>query len=304
MIRRAAAALLAACVAAAPLAAQTVVLPADPQPYVPVRVKDVDLRARVGLGFDRAAVFNGAAATRAKLKPFPLFGKRSVTNPMLPGGRAVFRGNFLKLGVNGGEMRRTPVGWVDLVVAPDADGIVSVFAVPGDRVVITRRAPATRRHVVQRAGADESHAKVRIADEDVRVTFDLYTPYTMMNARAAQALVAAGLAGRSGRVGLWEPVPGVRLPYERLSPKPGATLLGLPLANPAARITQARLTELDAKARAGTPEVDDGDTITVTAKGEKKGRNPWIIIGSDVLGRCGRIELDRPGSRWVLDCGF
>lgn len=290
--------------AAAPLAAQTVELRAEPQAYVPVRIKDVDLRARVGLGFDRAAVFNGAAAARARLKAFPLFGKRTVTNPMLPGGRATFRGNFVKLGVNGGDMRRTPTGWVDLVVAPDADGIVSIFSIPAQRVVINRAGPASRRHIVPRAGPDESHAKARIGDEEVRVTLDLTTPYTMMNARAAQALVNEGLARRTGRAGLWEPVPGVRLPYERLTPSAGAALLGLPLVSPAARITNTRLKELDAKARAGTPEEDDEDTITVTARGERRGRAPWIIVGLDVLGQCGRIELDRPGRRWVLDCGF
>jgi hypothetical protein len=29
-----------------------------------------------------------------------------------------------------------------------------------------------------------------------------------------------------------------------------------------------------------------------------------VIIGADVLAKCGRIELDRPGRQWVLDCAF
>jgi hypothetical protein len=29
-----------------------------------------------------------------------------------------------------------------------------------------------------------------------------------------------------------------------------------------------------------------------------------VLIGRDVLDRCSRIELDRPGKRWLLTCDF
>ena len=109
---------------------------------------------------------------------------------------------------------------------------------------------------------------------------------------------------RTGRVGLWHPFPGSALPFERVVPAPGATLLGLPLISPAARITEARAKELDAKAKAGTSSADqDDDAITVTAS-HKKAQPPWVLIGRDVLDYCSRIELDRRGSRWVLTCAF
>ena len=64
---------------------------------------------------------------------------------------------------------------------------------------------------------------------------------------------------------------------------------------------------LDARAAAGITgdSEDDPDAIVVTAEKEKgRGREPWILIGRDVLRFCGTVELDRPGVAWVLTCQF
>ena len=130
------------------------------------------------------------------------------------------------------------------------------------------------------------------------------SPETVMSAAAGDALVRAGVARRSGRVGLWTPFPNTRLPFERLTPVPGARLLGLPLSAPAARITEAKMKALDAAAAAGTSTAeDDADAITVTAEKKRRG-TPWILVGRDVLDRCTRIELDRPAKAWRLTCDF
>ena len=143
-----------------------------------------------------------------------------------------------------------------------------------------------------------------IGGEKVHVILDVRSPETLFNGRAAQLMENAGMFRRTGRVGLWRPFPGSALPFERVIPTPGAAILGLPLIAPAARVTEARARELDAKAHAGTSSADqDDDAITVTAQ-RKKAQPPWILIGRDVLDYCSRIELDRPGIRWVLTCNF
>ena len=159
-------------------------------------------------------------------------------------------------------------------------------------------------HELARKGRNDAAVRATIAGTEVTIGLDLVTPETVMSAGAGDALVRAGVLKRSGVVGLWTPFPNVHLPFERLTPMPNARLLGLPLLRPAARITEAKAKALDAAAKAGTSTAeDDADAITVTAT-KKHGGLPWILIGRDVLDRCTRIELDRPGKRWLLTCDF
>ena len=74
---------------------------------------------------------------------------------------------------------------------------------------------------------------------------------------------------------------------------------------PTARITEARARKLDRAAKAGTSTAaEDADAIVVTAESKRKKREAWVIIGRDVMNHCSRIELDRPGGRWLLTCNF
>ena len=72
------------------------------------------------------------------------------------------------------------------------------------------------------------------------------------------------------------------------------------------RISEAEARAIDAAARGTSTETDDEDTITVTAgrKKKKRGRDPWILIGRDVLDQCSRIIFDRANERWLLTCAF
>ena len=84
-------------------------------------------------------------------------------------------------------------------------------------------------------------------------------------------------------------------------------MMGLPLQQPAARITRDRAKELDARAAAGIEgdSDDDEDAIVVTAKSkEKQGRAPWMLIGRDVLRYCSSVVLDRQAATWTLNCSF
>lgn len=281
--------------------------PAEAQPRVPIVIKNTPLAARLALGFDKALLLNATAAERARLKAFPIIGKKTVHNPLIPGGEAVFRGNIYDVASAGLPKTGVPIAWVDKPIAEEADGIVSILALAADRVTLVKgpSLPGGLIYTLTRPGEGNALMKTEIGGETVRVGFDLRSADSITNGRGAAALERAGLVRRSGKVGLWRPFPNVALPFERLEPVHGAMVLGLPLVRPAARITEARAKALDAAARAGTSTADDdADTVTVTAQRQKKGADPWLLLGRDVLDHCTRIELDRPAKAWRLSCAF
>ncbi|TPE64594.1 hypothetical protein FJQ54_00915 [Sandaracinobacter neustonicus] len=306
------AALFLLCLAA-PLAAKPVPLvelEADPIPLTRVQMKRGGVDVRVSLGFDKALLLNLAPAQQLGLKPFPLIGKFKVKNPQIPGGEAMIRGNFVSGDVGGTGMQKLPTIWIDKdVVVPPQQGIVSVLAFDADRVRIRNlRAPAGGQvYRLARAGKTDAEVKLNLGGETLRLIFDFTSERSVMNARAAAVLESEGMVRRTGRVGLWSPVPAFAVPVELLRPEPGAKLQGLPLFDPVVRISRARAEELDARAAAGITgdSEDDPDAIVVTAEREKgRRREPWILIGRDVLRFCGTVELDRPGAAWVLTCQF
>ncbi len=291
---------------ATPARAIEIPWPTDAQPVTRIVIKHTPLTARLALGFDKALILNGAPAEKANLKAFPFIGKRTVRNPLIPGGEATFRGNIYDVAGAGLAATGVPTIWVDKPIAEDADGILSLLSLKADSIALVRQGGAGGHvYTLDRPGHGDALVKARAGGEEIRVGLDLRSPDKVMNARAAAALEAAGVVKRSGKVGLWSPFPGVALPFERLTPVPNARLLGLPLVRPAARISEARAKTLDAAAKAGTSTVaDDDDTITVIGTRKRKGPDPWLLIGRDVLDQCSRIEFDRPGKRWLLTCSF
>ncbi len=300
-------ALLLAAALAGPLQAAEILVPAGRQPYIGITVKDAPMRARLALGFDEALLLNLAPAQRVGLKIFPLIGKMKFKNALIPGGEATFRFNIVRVAPQGFESARMPTVWVDKKIADDADGILSALALSGDRVTF-RLAPAAageRLYKLPRQGRNDADMQTRIADEKVRVTLELNAAETILNARAADAMIAAGLVRRVNAVGLWRPFPGVALPIQRLETRAGATLLGMPIINAAVRVTEAEAKRIDAEAKAGTSTAeDDEDAITVTASRQKRGRAPWVLVGRDTLDRCSTVTLDRPAKVWELACRF
>lgn len=299
---------LPAPVGAAPV--PLVELEADPVPLTTVQLKRGTLPVRVSLGFDKALLLNLEPARRLGLKPFPLVGKFKVRNPQIPGGEAIIRGNLVSVGTAGTAPQKIPTVWIDKdVAAPPQAGTVSVMAIDAQRVRITNpRAPAGGQAFrFVRAGASDAELKWKVGGETVRVIFDFTSEATVLNARAADALAAAGMVSRTGRVGLWSPVPALSLPVEALRPAPGAGMQGLPLFSPAVRITRAQAEALDARAARAIQgdSPDDEDAIVVTGSREKeRRRDPWMLIGRDVLRYCSRVELDRAGRSWELTCNF
>lgn len=285
-------------------------LVADPFPVAEVALKRGTLPVRVSLGFDRALLLNLAPARATGLKPFPIIGKFKVKNPQIPGGEAIIRGNLISADVGGTGRQTLPTVWIDKdVVPPPHAGVVSVMAFRADRVRVQNpSAPAGgATHRLVRAGRGDSEVKWRLGRDTVNLVFDFTSEATILNARAAAVLEREGLVRRTGRVGLWSPVPALQLPVELLAPVAGATALGLPLQRPAARISPARARELDAKAAEGIEGAaeDDPDAILVTAEKERtRGRAPWMLIGRDVLRYCSEVRLDRPDRSWVLTCAF
>jgi hypothetical protein len=298
--------LLPAAAFAAPLPPLAIAVEPGTQPHTTIRIKDADLDVRLALSFDYALVLNAGPAARAGLKPFPLIGKRTFKNSMLPGGEATFRGNLYKIMPRGLEKSTVPAIWVDKPIAVDADGILSISPLKSDRITLVFGpvAPGSKTYTLTRKGGDSVMMQARVGDEKIDVALELNSPDTVMNARAAAALINAGVMKRAGEVGFWRPFPGIELPFERLAPMPNAQLFGLPLGRAGVRITEAEAKAIDARAKAGTSTAgDDEDAITVTAS-RKKGRDPWILIGRDMLCHCSRIEFDRPAKAWHLTCAF
>jgi hypothetical protein len=276
-------------------------------PYLPVAVKRATLNIRIGLAFDTAMVLNQPPADRAGLKPFPLLGKRTFKNAMIPGGEATFRFNLATITPQGLPPKKVPTVWVSRPVASDADGILTVGALKADRVdIILRETPAgSQTYILKKKGTGETAIKSRIGDEEVDISLELNSPTTVMNARAGEALVAAGLARRANAVSYWRPFPGVALPYQALEPKAGLTIAGLPMRQLGVRVSESQAKLIDAAAKGTSTASDDEDTITVSADRKRRGgRDPWVLIGRDVLDDCSRISFDRAGERWLLTCKF
>jgi hypothetical protein len=283
-----------------------IAVPPGGQPHIPLAIKRGNLDVRLALSFDTALILNSGPAARAELKAFPLIGKRTFKNALIPGGEATFRGNLYSVLPRGLPKSTVPAIWVDKPIAGDADGVLPLSALNADHIVLVLgpQAPGSIVYTITRKSKGSAMMETVIGGEKVDISLELNSPDTVMNARAAAALVAAGLVKRAGSIGYWGPFPGVNLPYERLAPVAGAKLIGLPLRRPAARVTEAEARAIDVRANAGTSTAnDDEDAITVTAS-RKKGRDPWILIGRDVLGSCSRIEFDRPGKVWRLTCAF
>lgn len=302
--------LLAGPVAAAKPAAPaifTLKTGASGNPYLPVAVKNATLNIRIGLSFDTALILNQGPATRAGLKPFPFLGKRTFRNAMIPGGEATFRFNLASITPAGLPAKKVPAVWVSRAIADDADGILTVGALKADRIDVILRdtPPGSQTLILKKNGSGETGVTTRLGDEEIDISLELNSPTTVMNARAGAALVAAGLARRANAVGYWRPFPGVALPWQRLEPRAGATLLGLPLRQLGSRVSESEARRIDAAARGTSTDSDDADTITVSAdRRKKRGRDPWILVGRDVLDDCSRISFDRANERWVLTCKF
>ncbi|WP_017668751.1 hypothetical protein [Sandarakinorhabdus sp. AAP62] len=308
-------ALLASVLLAAPVQAAKVATPPvftlrvseNGNPYLPVAVKQATLNIRIGLSFDTALILNMAPATSAGLKPFPFFGKRTFKNAMIPGGEATFRFNLATITPQGLPPKKVPTVWVSRPVASDADGILTVGALKADRIDIVLREtpPGSQTYVLKKKGTGETAIKSRIGDEEVDISLELNSPTTVMNARAGEALVAAGLARRANAVSYWRPFPGVALPYQALTPKAGLTIAGLPMRQLGVRVSERQAKLIDAAAKGTSTASDDEDTITVSADRKRRGgRDPWVLIGRDVLDDCSRVSFDRAGERWVLTCNF
>ena len=277
-------------------------------PYMPVVLKQATLNVRIALSYDQGLVLNPDAAQRSGIKPFPIFGKFSLKNTPLSPGKTVIRFNIAGVTPQGLPSRKVPVAWLESTMAPDADGILPIGSLAADRIdVILRETPAgSQTIIIPKKGKSDAMIRTRIGGEAVDISLELNIPKTVMNARAGEALISAGLVRRANSVGYWKPVPAVSLPTQALIPKAGLTIAGLPMREMGVRVTEAEARAIDAAARGTSTEDDDEDTITVSADRNKKkrGRDPWILIGRDVLDDCSRISFDRPGERWVLVCKF
>lgn len=290
-----------------PPAAFTIAISPNGNPYLPVMVKNATLNIRIALSYDQGLVLNPAAVQRAGVKPFPIIGKFSLDNTPFASGKTVIRFNLGTATPQGLPGRKVPIAWLETPTAADADGILPVGSLSADRIDIVRgdTPPGSQTIVIPKKGKGEAMIRTRIGGEEVNVSLELNIPTTVMNARAGAALIKAGMASRVAEIGYWRPFPAVSLPMQSLAGKPGLTIAGLPMRRLSVRVSESEARAIDAQARGTSTDKDDEDTITVAAdRKQRRGRDPWLLIGRDVLDDCSRITFDRPGERWVLTCKF
>ncbi|OSZ70782.1 hypothetical protein CAP39_07455 [Sphingomonas sp. IBVSS1] len=289
-------------------AAFTLKISDNGNPYMPVVVKNATLNTRIALSYDQGLLLNPSAVARAGVKPFPIIGKFSLNNTPFASGKTVIRFTISTAAPQGLPGRKVPMAWLETPTAADADAILPVGSLAADRIDFVRgETPAgSQTYIIPKKGKGEAMIRTRIGGEEVNISLELNIPTTVMNARAGEALIQAGLASRIAEIGYWRPFPAVSLPMQGLAGKPGLTIAGLPMRRMSVRVSESEARAIDARAKGTSTEEDDEDTITVSADRtrKKRGRDPWILIGRDVLDDCSRISFDRPGERWVLTCKF
>ncbi|OYQ24989.1 hypothetical protein CHU93_14195 [Sandarakinorhabdus cyanobacteriorum] len=289
-------------------AALTLKISDNGNPYMPVVVKNATLNTRIALSYDQGLLLNPSAVARAGVKPFPIIGKFSLNNTPFASGKTVIRFTISTAAPQGLAGRKVPMAWLETPTAADADAILPVGSLAADRIDFVRgETPAgSQTYIIPKKGKGEAMIRTRIGGEEVNISLELNIPTTVMSARAGEALIQAGLASRIAEIGYWRPFPAVSLPMQGLAGKPGLTIAGLPMRRMSVRVSESEARAIDARAKGTSTEEDDEDTITVSADRtrKKRGRDPWILIGRDVLDDCSRISFDRPGERWVLTCKF
>ena len=84
---------------------------------VRLQIKGTELNVRIALGFDKSLLLNLPAATRARLKAFPLIGKQTFKSNLMPGGSALIRGNLYDVAIGGLPATNVPTIWFDKALA-------------------------------------------------------------------------------------------------------------------------------------------------------------------------------------------
>jgi hypothetical protein len=274
--------------AAAPAAAQTLVLDQARGPYVEAVINGVPLRLRVEFDLAPDINLNPNAAARARLGR----GRAPWVQTIGP---VLLRGRTISMDLTlAGMAARTAVRWHDRQVAADADGLVSIAALPFDTVTLVRRpaSPDEREHSFE-ARVEENHGlyvPVEVGGQRIAARFSFFRERTIAPAAAA-AVIARG---HGGEIELEPGAPeeislGVRRPVYPLQLERPLDIGGLVVSRLMVRTADFRG---DHRLLRRAAAAEEG---AIVVNGERRSQDPLyrFTIGLDVVGRCSAATYSR-----------
>ena len=286
--------LTVALAGSAPAAAADLVLRAASGPYVDAVIGGTRLRLRVELDHAPAVTLNPDAAARAGLQgdgkwleqigPVKLRGRKQDLRLLIEGTPA-----------------EAEVRWHDRKVAADADGQVSIHALPFDSVTIERReAGPGEREVALQTKVHDNHGvyvPVLAGRRKIAVRLSFSRPRT-----SAPAAAGAALAQVHG--GMLEP----RKSYEEISLGVMRPVWPMQLATPlrfgglAVPLLMVRASDFRGKHRLQRRQEEGMEGIVVTGERRSQDALYRITVGTDVLGRCSAATYSRASGVLRLRC--
>lgn len=283
-------------VAAAPAAAQDLVLQPADGATVEAVINGVPLRLKVEFDLLPGITLNPDAAARAGLARAGGWNER-IGPIQLEGSRTEA---YLLLA---GAVARTDIRWRDLPAAIGADGAVSVHSLPFDSVTVNRAEarPGEREvsYPTRLHGNHGIHHRLKVGRRRIAVRFSLSRPRTTAPAAAA-ALVAAQQGGRVGNERGFETiVPGVDRPVRTLRLDRPLAIGPLPVAAMMVRTSDWR----GSHELAWEEQVSESGEILVTGARDSQEALYRITLGLDVLGHCSAATYRRHTGEISLRCG-
>lgn len=207
----------------------------------------------------------------------------------------------------GGVTRSRPVMWVKGQSIAEADGVINPANLPGDRITLQLRAPAS------------SEQQIRLPmrfdrQRGLYFEFDyggqlILTRFTLSDELTTATGAAASVIAKR-RSGLWDGGPfvhpvrfGVSRPVRRMVLGQTLSVNGFPVKDFAVRIQDDRGQYLLPEKALPTVD-DDEDGIIVTGKNKRSYGAPhfWLMIGRRALSDCSSISYDNKARQMLLNC--
>lgn len=208
----------------------------------------------------------------------------------------------------GGVTKSRPVMWVKGRSIAEADGIINPANLPGDRITIRLRAPAS----------DEQQIRLPMRfDRQRGLYYELnyggqliLTRFTLADELTTATGAAASVIAKR-KNGLWEGGPfvhpirfGISRPVRRMVLGQTLSVNGFPVKDFAVRIQDDRGQYLLPEKELPTVNDEDEDGIIVTSKQKRNYGAPhfWLMIGRSALSRCSSISYDNNARQMLLNC--
>jgi hypothetical protein len=263
---------------------------------VEARINGVPLRLKVELDHSHSITLNPAAAARAGLGdgtgrwieiigPVRLNG-RFARPPIVIDGKKV----------------RAQVHWQERAAVSGADGTITPYLLPYDRVILQRRPQSgPEQELLFSSKLHDNHGihvPVRVGKRRLAVRMSLSRPNTSAPAAAA-AIIARAHGGLVSEGRVFEEIAfGVKRPALRLRLQQPLRIGALPISELLARTADFRGDHELARAQAAVPEGE----IVVTGKTPSQPPLYRMTVGLDVLGRCSSATYTRGTGELRLRC--